>query len=67
MDEGIFIFEIKMKSNPKNAIEQIKEREYHKKYMIEDKAIFLIGIEFDEEEKNLSNYEVEKVIFNQTQ
>ena len=60
MEKGIFIFEIKMKSNPKNGIEQIKEKKYHEKYIAEDKEIFLIGIEFDEQEKNLSKFETEK-------
>ena len=62
MEKGVFIFEIKMKSNPKNAIVQIKERKYHEKYLSENKEIFLIGIEFDEEERNLSKFEVEKIM-----
>ncbi len=61
MDKGIFIFEIKMKSNPKNAIEQIKEKKYHEKYLTQDKEIFLVGIEFDEDEKNLSSFETERI------
>ncbi len=62
MEKGIFIFEIKMKSNPTNAIEQIKTRKYHEKYLAAKKEIFLIGIEFYEEDKNLSNFETERVI-----
>jgi len=61
MDKAIFIFEIKMQSNPKNAIEQIKEKKYHEKYLTQKKEIFLIGIEFDEQEKNLSNFEIETI------
>jgi len=59
MDKGIFIFEIKMKSNSQNAIEQIKEKKYHEKYLMEGKEIFLVGIEFDEKDKNLSGFETE--------
>lgn len=62
MDKAIFIFEIKMRSNPKNAIEQIKERKYHEKYLSEKKDIFLIGIEFDEEDRNISKFEVETIM-----
>jgi hypothetical protein len=58
---SVFIFEFKMKQNPKNALQQIKEKKYHEKYLAENKDIFLIGIEFDEEEKNISNFEWEKV------
>ena len=61
MEKAIFIFEIKMKSNPRNAITQIKERKYHEKYLAQNKEIFLIGIEFDEQEKNLSKLETQKI------
>jgi hypothetical protein len=62
MGKAIFIFEIKMKSNPRNAITQIKERKYHEKYLAQNKEIFLIGIEFDEQEKNLSKFETQKIV-----
>ena len=61
MEKGIFIFEIKMKSNSKDAIEQIKEKKYHEKYLSENKKLFLIGIEFNEEEKNISKFNVEEI------
>jgi hypothetical protein len=62
MDKGIFIFEIKMKSNPENAMDKLKRKKYHEKYMAENKKIFLVGIEFDEEDKNLSNFETAQVL-----
>ncbi len=58
---GIFIFEFKMKSLSQNALQQIKEKAYHKKYLAENKKIFLIGIEFDGEVKNISRFECEKL------
>jgi len=60
-DEAIFIFEIKLKSNPKNALKQIKERKYHEKYLSTKKDIYLIGIEFNEKKKNISSFEYERV------
>ncbi len=57
MEKGIFIFEIKMKSNPANAIDQIKKKRYHEKYLDKDKKLFLVGIEFDEERNNISKFE----------
>ena len=57
----IFIFEFKMKTNPKNALEQIKERKYYEKYLSENKEIYLTGIEFDEDAKNISAFECEKL------
>ena len=79
MDNAIYIFEIKMKKISKNkqpctakavnsdknhALEQIKERKYHEKYLSENKNIFLIGIEFDKKKKNISKFECEKVYCN---
>jgi hypothetical protein len=60
-ENGIFVFEFKMKTNPKNALEQIIEKNYHQKYLSAGKEIFLVGIEFDEEEKNISAFEWQKV------
>ena len=62
MDQGIFIFEIKMKSNPENAMTKLKERNYHEKYLAENKEIFLVGIEFNEEDRNLSDFETERIL-----
>jgi len=61
MDKGIFIFEIKMKSNPKNALQQVREKKYHEKYLTTEKEIYLIGVEFDEQNKNISKFETEKI------
>ncbi len=58
---GIFIFEFKMRTNTKNALQQIKDKKYHEKYSNLNKEIFLIGIEFDEEQKNISLFECEKL------
>ena len=58
---GIFIFEFKMKSNPKNALQQIQEKKYQQKYLAKGKEIFLVGIEFDEESRNISKFELDTI------
>ena len=63
---GIFIFEFKMKSNPKNALQQIQERKYQQKYLAQGKEVFLVGIEFDEDVKNISRFEWKSIIKNET-
>lgn len=60
-NDAVFVFEIKMKRISENAFQQIKQREYHEKYLSENKDIFLIGIEFDEDEKNIPAFEHEKI------
>ncbi len=61
MEKAIYIFEFKMKTEKQNALQQIKDKKYHEKYMSEKKDIYLIGIEFDEEKKNISMFEFEKL------
>ncbi len=60
-DEAVFIFEFKMKTNPQNAMQQIKNKGYYKKYLNDKKEIFLVGIEFDEKIKNISEFEWEEL------
>jgi hypothetical protein len=56
------IFEIKMKSIQKNALQQIKDKKYYAKYLSHTKEIFIVGIEFDEDQRNVSGFEYEKIL-----
>ncbi len=56
------IYIIEFKTTKENALEQIKEKNYHQKYLDENKEIILVGINFDREKKNISNFEWE--VFN---
>ena len=55
------IYIIEFKVNNENALQQIKEKKYYEKYLNEGKEIYLVGIVFDEKEKNISKFEWEKV------
>ena len=59
MDNAIYIIEFKVDSK-QNALQQIKEKEYYEKYINYNKDIYLIGIDFDTNEKNISTFEWEK-------
>lgn len=59
MDNAIYILEFKV--DAKDALKQIKAKEYAKKYLNHNKNIYLIGVEFDTNEKNISNFEWERV------
>jgi len=61
LSNTIFVFEIKMKKTNKSALDQINTRKYYEKYLTENKDIYLIGIEFDESERNISDFRWEKV------
>ena len=60
MDNKVVIIEFKVDSQQK-PIQQIKERGYHEKYMQKANKIYLMGINFDSDEKNITDYEVEEI------
>lgn len=60
-DKIIYIFEFKLNKTAKEAIEQIKQREYYQKYLLEKKTIKLIGIQFNHETGEVKEWEVEKI------
>lgn len=57
-DNSTFIIEFKVDSD-ESAIHQIKERGYAEKYVSDGKKIFLIGINFSSELKNISDFQWE--------
>ncbi len=60
MDQAIYILEFKI-DGKENALEQIKQKEYATKYLNDTKDIYLIGIDFNTSEKNISTFEWEKI------
>ena len=58
--KAIYIFEFKLDNDP-TALEQIKEKEYFKKYLLDKREIHIIGVNFDTVKGNLIGWEEEKV------
>jgi len=56
----VYILEFKVEGKG-DALAQIKEKEYHLKFMDQGKEIYLIGIHFDSVKRNISSFEWEKV------
>jgi hypothetical protein len=74
-DTSIYLFELKVNSSAAAALEQIKEKKYYEKYlhipvvkldssseMAKDKAVYLVGLNLSLEERNISEYLIDKVI-----
>ncbi|MDQ7046608.1 MAG: AAA family ATPase [Sulfurovum sp.] len=59
IDKYIYIIEFKV--GKENALAQIKEKNYAQKYLHKGKEIILVGINFDEEVRNISGFEWERV------
>jgi len=62
MDHAIFVFEFKVVDlieDPSPALQQIKNKNYHEKYMSAGKPVYLVGVEFNAEERNVVRVEWE--------
>ncbi|GAB6077583.1 ATP-binding protein [Hydrogenobaculum acidophilum] len=62
MENKIYIVEFKVVDSPsKDPLKQIKEKKYYEKYMKEDKEIYIVGIELQEQERNIVGFSWEKI------
>ena len=59
IEDKIYIIEFKV--GTEDALAQIKDKNYAQKYLAEGKDIYLVGINFDEQEKNISGFRWERV------
>ncbi|HEX2957176.1 MAG TPA: PD-(D/E)XK nuclease domain-containing protein [Chitinispirillaceae bacterium] len=57
---SIVIIEFKVDSS-ENALKQIKEKRYFEKYLENGKDIYLLGIHFDSEQRNISEFVYEQI------
>jgi len=57
MPNTIIIIEFKVDGT--DALQQIKDKKYYEKYLNENKPIYLVGIEFSKQERNISKLEHE--------
>ena len=61
-EDFIYLMEFKMDGAAENAIAQIKDREYAAAYKNSEKRIFLVGINFSNEERNVESWIAEEWI-----
>ncbi len=59
LEKSIYILEFKV--GKENALSQIKEKNYAQKYQEQHKNIYLVGINFNREKKNIEQFEWEKI------
>jgi len=61
LDDKVYIIEFKLadNSNQNSALQQIKQQCYFEKYQNSGATIYLIGVEFDTEAKNIGRFDWE--------
>jgi hypothetical protein len=60
----VYVIEFKVVDNANQnakALQQIKDKKYHEKYLHIAKEVIIIGIEFSKEERNICKFEWEKI------
>ncbi|MFZ4084417.1 MAG: PD-(D/E)XK nuclease domain-containing protein [Vampirovibrionia bacterium] len=60
-DTSVYLFELKVNSSAKAALEQIKEKKYYEKYLNIHKEVLIIGVNFSLEERNVTDWVVESL------
>ena len=56
-DEAVFIFEFKLDGGADAALAQIEERKYFAPYLLQDKALHLVGVNFNMEQREVAGWE----------
>ncbi len=60
LPDKVYVIEFKV-DQPDKALAQIKKKGYHEKYLAGGQDIYIVGINFDSEEKNITDFEWEKI------
>ena len=59
-ENNIYVIEFKAGQDAETALQQIKEKGYHEKYLAENKPVTLIGINFNIKTKRIDDYLIEQ-------
>lgn len=60
-ENRIYLFEFKLDQDAQTALQQIEQKEYFKKFLQQDKDIFLVGINFSSSKKEVENWIIKKI------
>ena len=60
-EDYVFVFEFKLDKSQEIALEQIKERDYYRRYMNSGKKILLVGVNFDMERGQIQDWTSQSV------
>nr|VFJ72785.1 MAG: PD-(D/E)XK nuclease superfamily protein [Candidatus Kentron sp. FM]VFJ73032.1 MAG: PD-(D/E)XK nuclease superfamily protein [Candidatus Kentron sp. FM]VFK20864.1 MAG: PD-(D/E)XK nuclease superfamily protein [Candidatus Kentron sp. FM] len=59
LDSGVWIFEFKLDDSAEAALAQIKEKDYAGPYRAAGRPVYLVGVNFDWEKRNIGGWEME--------
>ncbi len=59
--DGIFIFEIKVDQSAADALKQIHEKKYAEPYLVDERSLYAVGLNFDSASRHLADFAIEKI------
>ena len=59
--DTIYVIEFKLNGTKEDALKQIQDKQYAQKYQRSDKAIVLLGVEFDQKTRNIGDYLLQRL------
>jgi ATP-dependent exoDNAse (exonuclease V) beta subunit len=60
-DHVVYIIEFKLNGTKEQALKQIKDTQYYQKYQGASKEICIIGVKFDQQERNIGGWVDERI------
>lgn len=60
-NDSIIIVEFKLRDTAQAALDQIREKKYHERFLTNGKKIVLVGVEFDMHDRNIKQWIVESL------
>lgn len=60
-DDSIIIFEYKLRGSAQEALHQIKDKKYYERFLVSNKKIILVGVQFGLEERNIVKWIVDSL------
>jgi hypothetical protein len=60
MSDAVYVFEIKLNGTVESALEQARERGYAAPYRAAGREVVIVGVEFDQSERNISRWVMAK-------
>ncbi len=55
----LYLIEVKLNKDTETAMEQINLKEYAKRFALSDLPVVKVGVNFDQKERNISNWEID--------
>ncbi|MCS6969186.1 MAG: PD-(D/E)XK nuclease domain-containing protein, partial [Bernardetiaceae bacterium] len=58
----VYVFEFKLDGSVEEALGQIKEKGYYRRYVVEGKEVWLVGVNFSSATRQVQEWKAERML-----